>query len=80
MAFGWAVKRLSLASSVHHFARGRGAVGTARADVALATRRGASPLVPRATLRPGQTVPVQIVRNNGQQSTVQVMLGSQPGK
>jgi S1-C subfamily serine protease len=33
-----------------------------------------------ATLRPGQSVPVQIVRGNGQQSAVQVTLGSQPGK
>jgi putative serine protease PepD len=32
-----------------------------------------------ATLRPGQTVPVQIVAPNGQESTVQVRLGSQPG-
>lgn len=33
-----------------------------------------------ATLRPGQTVPVTIARGNGQQATVQVTLGSQPGK
>ena len=33
-----------------------------------------------ATLRPGQTVPVQVVHGNGQQATVQVTLGSQPGK
>jgi putative serine protease PepD len=32
-----------------------------------------------ATLRPGQTVPVQILSPSGQQSTVQVKLGSQPG-
>jgi putative serine protease PepD len=32
-----------------------------------------------ATLRPGQTVPVQILTPGGQQSTVQVKLGSQPG-
>jgi putative serine protease PepD len=32
-----------------------------------------------ATLRPGQTVPVQILTPSGQQSTVQVKLGSQPG-
>jgi putative serine protease PepD len=31
------------------------------------------------TLRPGQTVPVQIVSRNGRKSTVQVKLGSQPG-
>jgi S1-C subfamily serine protease len=33
-----------------------------------------------STLRPGQTVPVQILRSSGQQLTVQVTLGSQPGK
>jgi S1-C subfamily serine protease len=33
-----------------------------------------------ATLRPGQTIPMQIVRGNGQQATVEVTLGSQPGK
>jgi hypothetical protein len=33
-----------------------------------------------ATLRPGQTVPVQILTPTGQQSTIQVTLGSQPGK
>jgi S1-C subfamily serine protease len=33
-----------------------------------------------ATLRPGQMVPVQILKPNGQQSTVQVKLGSQPGR
>jgi putative serine protease PepD len=33
-----------------------------------------------AMLRPGQTVPVQILSPSGQQSTVQVKLGSQPGK
>jgi S1-C subfamily serine protease len=32
-----------------------------------------------ATLRPGQTVPVQVVSPTGQQSTVQVTLASQPG-
>jgi S1-C subfamily serine protease len=32
-----------------------------------------------ATLRPGQKVPVQILVASGQQSTVQVKLGSQPG-
>jgi S1-C subfamily serine protease len=32
-----------------------------------------------ATLRPGQTVPVQILTPSGQLSTVQVTLGSQPG-
>jgi S1-C subfamily serine protease len=32
-----------------------------------------------ATLRPGQTVPVQILSPSGQQSTLQVKLGSQPG-
>src|SRR6202035_2871113 len=32
-----------------------------------------------ATLRPGQTVPVQLLGPKGQTSTVQVMLGSQPG-
>jgi S1-C subfamily serine protease len=33
-----------------------------------------------ATLRPGQTVPVQILTPTGQVSTVQVTLGSEPGK
>jgi hypothetical protein len=33
-----------------------------------------------ATLRPGQTVPVQIVSTTGQQSTVQITLGSQAGR
>jgi S1-C subfamily serine protease len=33
-----------------------------------------------ATLRPGQTVPIQILSPSGKQSTVQVKLGSQPGK
>jgi S1-C subfamily serine protease len=33
-----------------------------------------------ATLRPGQTVPVQIVSTAGQQSTVQITLGGQPGR
>jgi S1-C subfamily serine protease len=32
-----------------------------------------------ATLRPGQTVPVQVLRANGQPATLQVQLGSQPG-
>ena len=32
------------------------------------------------TLRPGQTVPVQVVDQSGQQSTVDVTLGSQPGR
>jgi putative serine protease PepD len=32
-----------------------------------------------ATLRPGQTVPVQVLSPTGQESTVQVKLGSQPG-
>jgi putative serine protease PepD len=32
-----------------------------------------------ATLRPGETVPVQILTPAGQQSTVQITLGSQPG-
>jgi putative serine protease PepD len=32
-----------------------------------------------ATLRPGQTVPVQILSSTGQTSTLQVRLGSQPG-
>jgi putative serine protease PepD len=32
-----------------------------------------------ATLRPGQTVPVQVLAPSGQVSTVQVTLGSQPG-
>ncbi|MCW3018127.1 MAG: Signal protein [Solirubrobacterales bacterium] len=32
-----------------------------------------------ATLRPGQTVPVQIVEPGGRESTVEVKLGSQPG-
>ncbi|MCW3056522.1 MAG: Signal protein [Solirubrobacterales bacterium] len=33
-----------------------------------------------ATLRPGQTVPVQVLAPSGQVSTVQVKLGSQPGR
>jgi S1-C subfamily serine protease len=33
-----------------------------------------------ATLRPGQTVPVQVLSPGGQTSTVQVTLGSQPGR
>jgi S1-C subfamily serine protease len=33
-----------------------------------------------STLRPGQTVPVQVLAPNGQLSTVQVTLGSQPGR
>ncbi|HEY4428915.1 MAG TPA: trypsin-like peptidase domain-containing protein [Solirubrobacteraceae bacterium] len=33
-----------------------------------------------ATLRPGQTVPVQIGEPNGRETTVQVTLGSQPGR
>jgi putative serine protease PepD len=33
-----------------------------------------------ATLRPGQTVPVQILGPNGQLATVQVTLGTQPGR
>jgi S1-C subfamily serine protease len=33
-----------------------------------------------STLRPGQTVPVQVLAPNGQVSTVQVTLGSQPGR
>jgi putative serine protease PepD len=33
-----------------------------------------------ATLRPGQTVPVQVLAPSGQISTVQVKLGSQPGR
>jgi S1-C subfamily serine protease len=33
-----------------------------------------------ATLRPGQTVPVQILAPSGRLSTVQVTLGSQPGR
>jgi putative serine protease PepD len=33
-----------------------------------------------ATLRPGQTVPVQVLAASGQVSTVQVKLGSQPGR
>jgi putative serine protease PepD len=33
-----------------------------------------------ATLRPGQTVPVQILSPSGQLSTIQVQLGSQPGR
>jgi putative serine protease PepD len=32
-----------------------------------------------ATLRPGQTVPIQVLSPTGQQSTVQVKLGIQPG-
>ena len=32
-----------------------------------------------ATLRPGQTVPVQVLTPSGQESSVQVTLGSQPG-
>jgi S1-C subfamily serine protease len=32
-----------------------------------------------ATLRPGETVPVQDLTPTGQQSTVEVKLGSQPG-
>ncbi|HSZ05317.1 MAG TPA: trypsin-like peptidase domain-containing protein [Solirubrobacteraceae bacterium] len=32
-----------------------------------------------ATLRPGQTVPVQVLSPTGRESTVQVKLGSQPG-
>jgi hypothetical protein len=33
-----------------------------------------------ATLRPGQTVPVQVLAPSGQVSTVEVKLGSQPGR
>jgi S1-C subfamily serine protease len=33
-----------------------------------------------ATLRPGQTVPIQVLAPSGQVSTVQVKLGSQPGR
>jgi putative serine protease PepD len=33
-----------------------------------------------STLRPGQTVPVQILSSSGRPSTLQVTLGSQPGK
>jgi S1-C subfamily serine protease len=32
-----------------------------------------------ATLRPGETVPVQVLTPAGRQSTVEVKLGSQPG-
>jgi S1-C subfamily serine protease len=32
-----------------------------------------------ATLRPGQTVPVQVLTPNGALSTLQVTLGTQPG-
>ena len=32
-----------------------------------------------ATLRPGQTVPVQVLTPEGQTSVLQVTLGSQPG-